>query len=387
VLTSETIDRIARLDGDGLPVVSAYVSVPVDPKDRSALRTRAASLVHRIRPMAEDDSLDRKARLSMREDIERIEEAVADGDWKPGAIALFSCSGAGLFDHVPLPRAVPDHIHVDQTPWVRPLAAVLDELHRYCVAVIDRKSARAWELYQGEFLDARELEDEALRKPDYAGWQGYEEHRVSNRADELAKRHFHRTAELLEELFRIDRYELLVLGGRQEELPLFIELLPGELRERVAGTFSVDPHTASPGQIRELADAVVERYEEDEERKLVDEVFDSAAAGGRAALGLDRCLWAGSVAAVDKLLVQMDAEEPGVVCDECGWLACEGEACPICGGPTRQTPDVIDELVERVFAEGGSVEHVGAETQLKEQQVAASLRFPLPADSGTASVS
>jgi peptide chain release factor subunit 1 len=38
----------------------------------------------------------------------------------------------------------------------------------------------------------------------------------------------------------------------------------------------------------------------------------------------------------------------------------------------------VDELVEVVIDEGGSIEHVYADTVLKECVVAAALRFPLP---------
>jgi peptide chain release factor subunit 1 len=50
----------------------------------------------------------------------------------------------------------------------------------------------------------------------------------------------------------------------------------------------------------------------------------------------------------------------------------------VCGTPTRHTPDVIDELTERVIDEGGSVEHVAIDTELEPQLVGAVLRFPLP---------
>ena len=44
----------------------------------------------------------------------------------------------------------------------------------------------------------------------------------------------------------------------------------------------------------------------------------------------------------------------------------------------RRAADIVDELVEVVIDEGGSIEHVSAYTPLKEYVVAASLRFPLP---------
>ena len=68
----------------------------------------------------------------------------------------------------------------------------------------------------------------------------------------------------------------------------------------------------------------------------------------------------------------------GRVCDHDRWLALAGEKCLLCGRPARRAADIVDELVEVVIDEGGSIEHVSADTALKEYVVAASLRFPLP---------
>jgi len=378
MLTAEMINRIIRFDSSGLPVVSAYIGVDVAPGSRTALRTRASSLLHQIRPLTEDASLGRDARLSVRGDIERIQARVTEERWRPGTVAMFSCSGAGLFEEVRLPRAVRDRIIVDATPWVRPMTAILDEYHRTCVVVVDKELAHVWELYLGEMRDVQQVRDATLRKPDYAGWHGLVEYRVRNKADDLSKRHFRRVATLLDGLFRTDAHELLVIGGHDEELPAFLEFLSHALRPKLAGTFRIDPDTATVAEIRQIAEAIVDRYEREEERRLVAQVMEKAAVGERGALGLQNCLWAGSVAAVQLLLVQEGAVAPGVVCDQSGWLARSGEACRLCGRPTRRTPDVIDELVEAVIDAGGSIGHVKADTALKEHEVAASLRFPLP---------
>jgi len=377
MITAEKVDRVVRFHGGGLPVVSVYLGVAADPAAR-AIRTHASSLLHEIRPLADDQSLEHEARMSLRGDISRIQERVGAGRVEPGALALFSCSGAGLFEEVQLPRAVRDRIFVDATPRVRPMLAVLDEYHRCCVVLLDKAFAQVWELHLGELRDVREVQDTALRKPDYGGWHGLSEHRVRNKADNLARRHYRRVATLLDELFRADRYELLAIGGHEHELPEFMEFLPHNLRSKVAGTFNIDPKTMTTAEVRQNAEAIVDRYEREEERRLVAEVLERAATGRPAAIGLERCLWAGSVAAVERLLVQDGAVAPGVVCDESGWLATSGETCVLCGRRTRRTPDVIDELVEAVIDGGGSVEHVRADTELKEHAVVAWLRFPLP---------
>jgi peptide chain release factor subunit 1 len=378
VLSARTIDRLARFHSGGLPVVSLYLGIAPGRHGRGAIRTKADSLLHSLRSLAEDRSLDRDARVSLRADIERIEELVAAERVGAGTLAVFACSGARLLEVVRLPRAIRDRIMVDATPWVRPMLAILDQYHRCCVLVVDRESARVWELYLGELRDAGQLVGRAPRNRAYAGWRGLAERPVRNKADELSRRHFREVAVALDRLFRADRYEVLAVGGHEHELPGFLEFLPGSLRERVAGTFSIDPHTATAATVRPRAEALLDHYELDEQRRLVAEVLETAASGGLATVGLEACLWAGSVAAVRALLAQDGAVAPGVVCDASGWFATSGGACPLCGRPTRRTPDVLDELVEAVIDEGGSIHHVRADTELRERLTAAWLRFPLP---------
>jgi peptide chain release factor subunit 1 len=76
---------------------------------------------------------------------------------------------------------------------------------------------------------------------------------------------------------------------------------------------------------------------------------------------------------------------PGVICERSGWLAMAGDTCPLCGERTRHTPDVINELVERVIDEGGSILPVKGDTALGNRPVAAALRFPLPEIPGVTS--
>ncbi|HWX97137.1 MAG TPA: hypothetical protein VNZ01_09840, partial [Solirubrobacteraceae bacterium] len=95
-------------------------------------------------------------------------------------------------------------------------------------------------------------------------------------------------------------------------------------------------------------------------------------------VGLESCLWAGSLRAVQALFVEAGASSPGVVCDESRWLGLTGETCPVSGGETRRVPDVIDELVEAVIDGGGSIHHVPADAGLGTSLVAASLHFQLP---------
>jgi hypothetical protein len=374
MITADTISHIRHFASDGLPVVSLYARVDPGGAGRD-LQARVSSLLDQVRALAKDGAVDREYRLSLRHDIARIKDALGTQTWRPGAIAIFACAGRGLYAEVPLPQPVADRISVDATPYVRPMLAVLEEHERSCVAVVDPATAWLCELYQDEVCELGRIRDPELRKPNYAA--GMAEDRVRNKAGELAKRHYRRVAEQLAELLRRGEYELLIVGGHDHEVPEFLQQLPRELRARVAGTFSIDPGTVGLADIRSIAGAFVRRHERERDQRLVSDVLTKAATGGLATLGLPGCLWAGSVGAIQTLLVQDGVAAAGVVCDQSGWLALSGASCPLCGSPTRRAPDVIDELTQVVMDEGGAIHHIDP-AQLGDYLTCAGLRFPLP---------
>ncbi|WP_093118013.1 hypothetical protein [Thermoleophilum album] len=373
------VERLLAFQGAGVPAISLYAEVPADPRERQRVESRVNSLLSEARRLAKDgDRLSHEARMSLREDIERIEESVAHELPEPPAVAFFACSHAGLFERLRLPGRVRDRAVVDESLWLRPLLAQLDAFHRYCVVVLDRARAEIWELFGDQLVPSRKLTGDHLRKRDFAGWYGLEEHRVRNRAEVLAQRHFRALVDELEEVVRLRDIELLIVGGNEEAVPQFLRFLPRKLRERVAATFGADLDTLDARQLHEIATRAAREYEEREERGLVRRVLEEAAAGGQAVTGLDPCLWAGSIGAVGLLLIDDYATAPGVRCDGCGWLGRERRECPVCGSQVREVPDVIDDLAEAVVAQHGTVEHIEVETPLREHVVAAELRFPLP---------
>jgi peptide chain release factor subunit 1 len=374
MITAETLNGIARFQANGLPVVSLYCRIDPGESQRE-LRTRVHSLLDQIRPLARDRDFGHRHRLSVRADIKHIEDAVGSGRWPPGTIAIFSCSGRDLYEEIPLPRRTRELVMVDETPLARPMLAVLGEYCRACVLVLDVESSRVWEMYQDEMREVETVTD-PLRKA--GNTETRPQDRIQNRVDEQTKRHFRRVAGVIDQLLRTDGYDVLVAGGHEPELPEFLRLLPHDLRGRVAGTFSADPAATPVAEVRGSADGIVRQYQRGEDKRLVDQVLELAAAGGPAATGLQDCLWAGSMSAIDTLLMRDDAAVPGVVCDDCRWLAAAGDLCPVCGSHPRHTPDILDELAAAVIGTDGSVRQIAADLISEEYLAAAKLRFPPP---------
>src|ERR1700728_95144 len=179
---------------------------------------------------AQDHQDDGCARADRRTDIERIKDALDSERWPPGTIAIFSCSGRGLYEEIPLPRRVREQVMVDKTPLARPMLAVLGEYPRACVLVVNREAAPVWEMYQDEMREVPTVTD-PLRKAGNTGGS-HPEDRIQNRVDEQAKRHFRRAASMIDQLLRSDGYDILVVGGHEYELGEFFRSLPHELRGR-----------------------------------------------------------------------------------------------------------------------------------------------------------
>ena len=255
------------------------------------------------------------------------------------------------------------------------MLAVLGEYYRSCVLVVNREEALVWEMYQDEMREVETVTD-PLRKAGNTGTRA--EDRIQNRVDEQSKRHFRRVAQVIDQLLRADGYDVLVVGGHEYELGEFFRLLPHELRGRVAGTFSADPVATPVAEIRSSTEGIMRRYQLEQNQRLVAHVLELAAAGGLAAVGPPDCLWAGSMSAIDTLLVRDGATLVGVVCDESRWLAASGDICPVCGKPTRYAPDVLDELAAAVIETGGSARQIAADLMPDEYPTAAQLRFPPP---------
>ncbi|HZQ29094.1 MAG TPA: hypothetical protein VFA94_15460 [Acidimicrobiales bacterium] len=378
MLPHRVLDRLLHFRSAGAPVVSIYIAVPADPSEVRAAQPALHTLVKPVRELAESDELPHAARESLKADVAKILELVPRTMTLQGkALGVFACSDAGLYEEVTLPRHVRNRVVVDATPYVRPLLAVLDESHRYCVVVVDREHAWVYAYDAGELEDFTKESGRVLRKPDYGGWHGLEEYRVRNKAEEWAHRHFRETAEAVEQVAQRTGAEFVIVGGHEETIPTFLPFLSHQLQAKVAGTFVIDPHTLTEARVREQVQQVVDEYERREEQDLVTRALERVAMRGLGAAGLEWCLAAANAKAVQLLLVHDDQEVPGRTCENCGWLGLEGEECPVCGSVTRKTPDVIDEMAASVVDAGGGVEHVYADTPLSQHLTAALLRFPV----------
>jgi peptide chain release factor subunit 1 len=359
--------------------LSVYLGVQRGPEGFREAQSSLHSLLEPAKREANSDELGHEGRNSLRADLAQVSDLVNElRSFQGWSLAVFACHSSGLYEQILLPRLVRDLAVLDETPYVRPALSVLDESHRYCVAVVDREHARLFVFWMGELDEQEKAHGKQLRHPRSGGWRALNEPQVQHRVQQLTRQHFRESAQTIETVMQESRADLLIPGGHEEVIADFLPFLPGRLEARLAGTFVIDPNTMSPGQVREKTQVVVDDYERDEERRLVAQAMRQVATRGWGAAGIEWCIPAVNEQAVQVLLIHDDVQQAGRVCDRCGWIGLSDEECPVCGASTRASADIIDELAAAVIDASGQVKHVYAATILSQHTLAALLRFPVP---------
>ena len=134
------LDRLAALEPGPFPVVSLYLNAQPDQHGRDHFEPfLKKELADRIRTYPAEGP----ERESLDKDTEKIRGYLADLDASANGIAIFTSTGAGLFEAIQLAAPIDQHrLYVSDEPHLYPLARVLDQYPRYAVLLADTQLSR-----------------------------------------------------------------------------------------------------------------------------------------------------------------------------------------------------------------------------------------------------
>jgi len=353
------LERLTRIRPDPYRVVSCYLKL--EPRDRSRgkylikLKNRIKAAVNGLPRLG----LDREISEPVLRDLNRIQQFLRTPGNLPSTqgVAVFACEKIELFEAVALPVIHRSRLAIDGTPLVRELASVEDEFGRLLTAVVDRASARFFEVTAYNTLELPGLRSNSTRGKRFHGDQdgsgGWGEHTYNNRIRQEKQRHYEAIAR---ELFTIDRRQPahgIVLAGPGPEAGAVKPFLHTYLTERLIGTARLNPKDVTLSSVHDTTLAVRESYERASERTLVHEMLEGLGTGW-GVNGLTPTLRALSRGQVRSLLVDADASQPGFRCGDSGRLAltereCRGEGEPI------PILDLVDDAIEEALRQGVDV--------------------------------
>lgn len=371
--------RLASLKPGQHRVVTCYLKI--EPRDR-ARGKYAIKLKNRVRALEEQLprlGLDRKTMDEVKRDLGRVVEQFRTPETLPAAhgVAVFASEPMDLFEVVPLPAVYRSRLAVDASPLIRELASVEDEIGRILAVVLDRSSARFFEVGAFEARELTSITSPASARGRYHASgkdSNWGEHTYNNRIREQKQRHYELVARRLFELDRQQPAHGVVIGAVGNEATALEPFLHTYLVERVLGTVKLNPRNLSPSEVHAAVLGVREDYERATERQLVEDVANSLGSGW-AVNGVPETLAAMGRGQVRSLLVNADAAMPGFRSAETGRLALaekdlEGE------GPTLPVIDVIDDAMEDALRQSVDLNVVfEPEARGRVDGLAALLRF------------
>jgi peptide subunit release factor 1 (eRF1) len=359
VSVSGVLQRLTELPAGKHRVVTCYLKL--EPRDRSRgkylikLKNRVKAAIQGLPRL----NLERASTEAVLRDLDRLQQFLRAPGNLPSTqgVAIFACEAIKLFETVPLPVVHRSRLAIDATPLVRELASVEDEFGRLLTVVLDRASARFFEVTAYDTRELPGLRADSTRgkrfhgDPDGSG--GWGEHTYNNRIRQEKQRHYEAIAR---QLFTIDRRHPahgIVLAGPGPEAGAVEPFLHSYLVERLIGTARLNPKDVSLTAVHDTTLAVREAYERASERALVHEMVEGIGTGW-GVNGLTPTLWALSRGQIRSLLVHADAAEPGFRCGDSGRLVltereCRGEGEPIA------VLDVVDEAIEEALRQGVDV--------------------------------
>ena len=375
MISREYVDKLLSVQAAGPSLLSLYLWIPLDPAELRELPARADELFALAARDATEPGSAGPVRVgpAERETVRRLLTARAR-DWAGHTVAIFACAELGLEEAVPLPTRLQERAVLATGPHVRPLLLAIQRCPAYRVVVADRRHAWLFGITGDEIRTAALPDAAGVRSHGFSGWYGLEAFGVNERVISLARHHYHEVAALLDLAARADAAEPLVIGGHQETIPEMLAALPVRLRDHVAGSFVVDPHTLTPAKVRGLAGRVIEGWLDRRDQQLLEELRPDPPAG-LAVTGLTACLDAASQHAIRLLAAPAGGLLPGYVCQRCGALSSDGDRCPDGQEASRPVPDLIEELTVRTLQDGGQVQVLDD----PPAGIAALLRFPLAA--------
>lgn len=286
-------------------------------------------------------------------DVEKIENFFTlEYDWQAKGVAVFSNAEDDFWLNYSFPRPFSDEIQVLPEPYIRPLVHLLSLHERYGIALVSREQARFFSSNMGELEEFGGISGTIPGKHKQGGWA---QARYQRHIDEHAAQQLKSAAEAFTRLWEREKFGYAILGGTEENVKTFQELLPRPVQEAIATTFTADI-MASILDLKEEVLALIENFERQRNEELVRWAITEAAKGRRATLGLDDTINAVREGRVNILLLDPEFKAPGKKCLNCGYMTSQQiEVCPLCSFTLDERPDILNDAVAETLRKGGKI--------------------------------
>jgi peptide subunit release factor 1 (eRF1) len=342
----------------GHRVISLYLDL--DPERFATPPARASQIRSLVDEAAREveslDGLSHEDKAALREDVKRLDSFLSSpaAPFKGArSLAVFCSTRDGLFEVVQLTRAVPSRVVIEALPYVEPMIAAV-ERRRWLVALVNRRSARLLSGYPEQLRERERVDGSVHGQHDQGGWS---QANYERSVEKDAMDHLRTVARTVNRRWRQERFDRVAVGGPQEVVVRFEELLADEVRDRLAPQkVELDLASATEAQVRSEVERIVREDERTGERELLERLQAGLGSGNRAAEGVPGTLTALNERRVQSLLLSPGFDGEGGRCSHCGVLVAEPDGqCPANCGPLQRVDHLREAVVEAAVFQDADV--------------------------------
>lgn len=291
------LDKLAAFDAGPFPVLSLYLDLRPNDRGRDNFEP---FLRKELGERTQTFGASGPERESLEKDTARVRDYVATIDGSLNGLALFSCSGADLFEAVPLTAPIVGHkLYISNEPHLYPLAKLLDQYPKYLALLADTHSARIFVFAANTVEQTNQIEGVKTRRHKMGGWS---QARYQRHADNYHLQHAKEVVDAVARIVRDEAIDRIVIAGDEVIVPLLRDQLPKDIAERVIDVVKLDIR-APERDVLETTLAALKEKDAEGDRERVEALMGAYRAGGLACVGVEATSRAFELGQVDELLV------------------------------------------------------------------------------------
>ncbi len=228
------MEILAALEPSPFPVISLYLSLSTNQNGREDHQQFVRKVFNERAKALPEQSPERE---SFDKDVARIQAYLEQDNATAGqAVAIFACSGADLFEAIPLDAPIGEHsLFISSVPHLYPLARLVENYPRYAAVMLDTNKARIF-VFGAETEREETIVGEKTRRTSKGGWS---QARYQRRADNFHMHHVKEVVDTLDKIVREEGIEHVVVAGAEVAMPILREQLPKHLADKIV---EIGPH-------------------------------------------------------------------------------------------------------------------------------------------------
>lgn len=358
MVNDATPERLRSLAGhrNGRPVLSAFLDLDPSTKPHPPARQAAIdSLLHDARHAVEDRGLDHEDLMALREVLTSMERELSPSNLQNGVrgIAVFGPVDGGSVEVLRLPAPVQNQVVLDAGPHIEPLVpfATAD---RWCVALVDRSTARFYLGSEFELQQTGEIDDDVHGQ--FRG-QGMRANNLQDSVEEEVHHHLDRVARALHTAYEHRKeYDCLVLGGQGPIRNEFEKRLHPEVAKRLVGWIDVDLSSAGIADVQTAVNEKIGERRRQREQEALDRLQQGVGVdGGHGVHGTEGVVSALNEQRVQTLLVTSTWHPPGAYDPSTGMLSTTDGESVADGLPLAPADDLAELAIAKAYEQGAEV--------------------------------